>query len=114
MRVRDYAEMRCDGEINEKTAAEALDKLGIDELGLDNVDRNLLLCMIEKFGGGPVGLDTLAASTGEESSTIEDVCEPYLLQMGFIARTPRGRVVTPLGYAHLGKKPKSNGDQLSF
>jgi Holliday junction DNA helicase RuvB len=114
MRVRDYAEMRCDGEINEITAAEALDKLGIDELGLDGVDRNLLLCMIEKFGGGPVGLDTLAASTGEESSTIEDVCEPYLLQMGFIARTPRGRIVTPLGYAHLGRKPKEEGGQLSF
>ncbi|MGI6150965.1 MAG: Holliday junction branch migration DNA helicase RuvB [Christensenellales bacterium] len=114
MRVRDYADMRCDGEINEKTAAEALDKLGIDELGLDGVDRNLLLCMIDKFGGGPVGLDTLAASTGEESSTIEDVCEPYLLQMGFIARTPRGRIVTPLGYAHLGRKPKAEDGQLSF
>ncbi len=114
MRVRDYAEMRCDGEINEKTAAEALDKLGIDVLGLDGVDRNLLLCMIDKFGGGPVGLDTLAASTGEENSTIEDVCEPYLLQMGFIARTPRGRVVTPLGYAHLGRKPKEDDGQLSF
>jgi len=113
MRVRDYAEMRCDGEINAATAAEALDKLGIDELGLDGVDRNLLLCMIEKFGGGPVGLDTLAASTGEESSTIEDVCEPYLLQMGFIARTPRGRVATPLGYAHLGRKPAAD-NQLSF
>jgi len=113
-RVRDFAQIRADGVITRDVAREALDLLEVDSVGLDEVDRKILRTIIEKYNGGPVGLDTLAASTGEESSTIEDVCEPYLLQMGFIARTPRGRVVTPLGYAHLGKKPKSNGDQLSF
>ena len=118
MRVRDYADMKNDGVISADCAREALDKMGIDPLGLDSVDRNLLLCMIEKFGGGPVGLDTLAASTGEESSTMEDVCEPYLLQMGFIARTPRGRVVTPLGCKHLGRTlpgmEQGGAEQQSF
>ena len=79
--------------------------LGIDELGLDEVDRRMLETMIVKFGGRPVGLDTIAAGTGEDATTIEDVYEPYLLQLGFIARTPRGRVVLPAGYAHMGYRP---------
>jgi len=114
MRVRDYADMRSNGEITRESAQAALDKLGIDPLGLDGVDRNLLAAMIDKFGGGPVGLDTLSASTGEETSTIEDVCEPYLLQMGFIARTPRGRVVTPLGYEHMHRKVPEKYTQEKF
>lgn len=100
-RVRDYAQVRADGVITLKVAKEALSMLEVDDMGLDNVDRRLLQAIAFKFDGGPVGLDTLAASTGEESTTIEDVCEPYLLQLGFIARTPRGRVLTPLGYKHL-------------
>ena len=96
---------------NEKT----LDMLAIDELGLDAVDRNMLTAMIVKFGGRPVGLDTIAAATGEDASTIEDVYEPYLLRLGFIARTPRGRVLLPAGYSHMGYAPPqdSNG-QTSF
>jgi len=101
-RVRDYAQIKADGVITLEVACEALDLLDVDSVGLDEVDRKILLTMIEKFGGGPVGIDTLAASTGEETITIEDVYEPYLLQLGFIARTPRGRVVTPLGYKHMG------------
>ncbi len=100
-RVRDYAQVKADGVITLKVAQEALSMLEVDDKGLDNVDRRLLQAIAYKFDGGPVGLDTLAASTGEESTTIEDVCEPYLLQLGFIARTPRGRVLTPLGYKHL-------------
>ena len=94
--------MRYDGVITEEVARFALDLLDIDKVGLDQTDRKMLLTMIEKFGGGPVGLDTLAASINEESETIEDVYEPYLLQLGYIQRTPRGRVVTRLGYAHFG------------
>ena len=101
-RVRDYAEVKGSGVITLDIAKKALDMLEVDELGLDFVDRRLLSTMIEKFGGGPVGLDTLSASTGEESVTIEDVYEPYLLQLGFIARTPRGRVALPKAYEHLG------------
>lgn len=101
-RVRDFAQVRYDGVITEEVARFALDLLDIDKVGLDQTDRKMLLTMIEKFGGGPVGLDTLAASINEESETIEDVYEPYLLQMGYIQRTPRGRVVTRLGYAHFG------------
>ncbi|MTI66055.1 MAG: Holliday junction branch migration DNA helicase RuvB [Firmicutes bacterium] len=93
-RVRDYAEVVEDGQINMNVANKALELLEVDTLGLDNVDKNLLLTIIQKFSGGPVGLDTLAASIGEERTTIEDVYEPYLLQIGFINRTPRGRVVT--------------------
>ena len=96
--------MRFDGVITEKVAIEALDLLDVDKLGLDHVDRNLLMTMIEKFGGGPVGLDTLAAATGEDPGTIEDVNEPYLIKNGLINRTPRGRVVTPLAYLHFGLK----------
>ncbi len=103
-RVRDFAQVRFDGVITEKVAVEALDLLDVDKLGLDHVDRNLLMTMIEKFGGGPVGLDTLAAATGEDPGTIEDVNEPYLIKNGLINRTPRGRVVTPLAYLHFGLK----------
>ena len=101
-RVRDYAQVRGDGKISLKTAQEALEMLQVDSHGLDHIDHKLILGMIEHFRGGPVGIDTLAASIGEESVTIEDVYEPYLLQMGFIQRTPRGRVVTHLAYNHFG------------
>ncbi|NLD34808.1 MAG: Holliday junction branch migration DNA helicase RuvB [Clostridiales bacterium] len=104
-RVRDYAQVRADGHITREVAHEGLDMLDVDGLGLDRVDRNVLLTMMDKFGGGPVGLDTLAASTGEDAITIEDVYEPYLLQLGFIQRTPRGRVVTELAYRHLQRTP---------
>ena len=104
-RVRDFAQVRYDGVITEEVARFALDLLDIDKVGLDQTDRKMLLTMIEKFGGGPVGLDTLAVSINEESETIEDVYEPYLLQLGYIQRTPRGRVVTRLGYAHFGMTP---------
>lgn len=107
-RVRDFAQVRYDGVITEEVARFALDLLDIDKVGLDQTDRKMLLTMIEKFGGKPVGLDTLAASINEESETIEDVYEPYLLQLGYIQRTPRGRVVTRLGYAHFGMTPPEN------
>ena len=99
-RVRDYAQVVEDGVITWDVAKKGLEMLEIDSLGLDDVDRKLILTMIESFGGGPVGLDTLSAATGEESTTIEDVYEPYLLQIGFINRTPRGRVVTKKAYEH--------------
>ncbi|MEZ4627195.1 MAG: Holliday junction branch migration DNA helicase RuvB [Eubacteriales bacterium] len=101
-RIRDYAEVRKNGVIDLESAKEGLDMLGVDELGLDEVDRRMLETMIVKFCGRPVGLDTIAAATGEDATTIEDVYEPYLLRLGFIARTPRGRIVMPAGYAHLG------------
>jgi len=101
-RVRDYAQVVAQSRIDEHVARDALEMLEVDEMGLDNIDRKVILTIIEKFGGGPVGLDTIAASTGEESSTIEDVYEPYLLQIGYMARTPRGRIVTPLAYKHFG------------
>ena len=103
-RVRDFAQVRYDGVITGEVARVALDLLDIDKVGLDQVDRKMLLTMIEKFGGRPVGLDTLAASINEDANTIEDVYEPYLLQLGYIQRTPRGRVVTKLGYGHFGMK----------
>jgi Holliday junction DNA helicase RuvB len=106
-RVRDYAQVRADGVITQAVAKAALDALEIDHIGLDQTDRNLLLTIIQKFDGGPVGLDTLAASTSEDPETIEDVYEPYLLQLGFIARTPRGRITTRFAYAHLGLTPPS-------
>ena len=109
-RVRDYAEYHNQSRIDYAIADSSLRLMDIDELGLDLVDRQLLLTMMDKFGGGPVGLDTLAAATGEESNTIEDVYEPYLMQLGFIARTPRGRVCLPLAYKHLGKDMPQNGD----
>ena len=101
-RVRDFAQVKYNGYITEEVADYALDLLDVDKEGLDQTDRGILLAMIEKFGGGPVGLETLAASIGEEPGTIEDVYEPYLLKNGFIQRTPRGRVVTDAAYAHLG------------
>ncbi len=102
-RVRDYAEVRGGGRISREIAREALAMLDVDELGLDRVDRNILSCMMDKFSGGPVGLDTLAATTGEDPVTIEDVYEPYLMQLGFLMRTPRGRVCTPAAWAHMKK-----------
>ena len=101
-RVRDYAQVRADGNITDNVAKEALEMLGVDSLGLDYVDEKLLLTILEKFSGGPVGLDTLAASIGEDRTTIEDVYEPYLLQLGFINRGPRGRTAMPQAYKHMG------------
>ncbi|MDA1189783.1 MAG: Holliday junction branch migration DNA helicase RuvB [Chloroflexi bacterium] len=101
-RVRDYAQVRADGVISDEVAREALGGLRVDSLGLDDIDRQVLKAIIEKFGGGPVGLDTVAASISEESETIEDVYEPFLLQLGFLDRTPRGRTATPRAYEHLG------------
>lgn len=106
-RTRDYAEVKGDGVITTKLVGRALQMMDIDSLGLDYVDKKVLNTMIEKFGGGPVGLDTLSASVNEESITIEDVVEPYLLQLGFISRTSRGRVVQALAYKHLGYKRES-------
>ncbi len=109
-RVRDFAQVRFDGAISLEVAQTALDLLDVDRMGLDRVDRNMLDTMICKFNGGPVGLDTLAAAIGEDAGTIEDVYEPYLLQNGFINRTPRGRVVTETAYRHLGLEfPQSAG-----
>ena len=101
-RVRDFAQVKYDGIITEEIAVTALNLMDVDPMGLDHIDRNMLLTMIHKFKGGPVGLDTLAAAIGEDSGTIEDVYEPYLLKNGFINRTPRGRVATDLAYRHLG------------
>jgi len=106
-RVRDFAQIKASGVISLEVASMALNALEIDELGLDITDRNMLSSIIEKFGGGPVGLDTLAACIGEEPDTIEDVYEPYLLQLGFINKTPRGRMATKLAYDHLGIKMKN-------
>jgi len=103
-RVRDFAQIKSDGFINFDVAKEALDALEIDDIGLDNIDRQMLLTIINKFEGGPVGLETLAASIGEETETIEDVYEPYLLQLGFLNKTPRGRMATRLAYQHFGMK----------
>jgi Holliday junction DNA helicase RuvB len=104
-RVRDYAEVKGNGTITEELAFQALDMLKVDSNGFDSLDRKLLMAMIESFAGGPVGLDTLAAAINEERGTIEDVVEPYLLQQGFIMRTPRGRVVTQNAYLHFGLQP---------
>lgn len=101
-RVRDYSQVMSDGRIDLDIARQALDMLEIDELGLDKTDRHLLETIIRFYNGGPVGLEALAATIGEEATTLEDVCEPYLLQIGFLARTLRGRMVTQLGYEHLG------------
>ncbi len=101
-RVRDFAQVKYDGIITEEIAKIALDLMDVDKMGLDHVDRNILMTMMEKFKGGPVGLDTLAAAIGEDAGTIEDVYEPYLIQNGFLNRTPRGRVVTDAAYQHFG------------
>lgn len=106
-RVRDFAQVRYDGKITEQVANGALDLLDVDKSGLDQTDRELLLTIIQKFQGGPVGLDTLAAAIGEDAGTIEDVYEPYLLKNGFLQRTPRGRVATEKAYAHLGISPEN-------
>ena len=111
-RVRDYAQVRCGGRITLEAAREALALLAVDELGLDRVDRNILGCMMDKFAGGPVGLETLAATTGEDAGTIEDVYEPYLMQLGFLMRTPRGRVLTPAAWQHMGRvAPQGAGSE---
>jgi Holliday junction DNA helicase RuvB len=111
-RVRDYADVNGDGIIDTVTTTKALNLLEIDELGLDTGDRNLLNSIIENYGSNPVGLGTLAALTGDESSTIEDFYEPYLLQIGFIERTPRGRRITPKAYRHMGKSPEGPQESL--
>ena len=109
-RVRDYAQVKADGIINRKVASKALKMMEVDGKGLDKMDHKLLLTMIEKYAGGPVGIESLAASISEEKGTIEDVLEPYLIQSGFIQRTPRGRIATPLAYEHF-KKPLPNQSQ---
>jgi Holliday junction DNA helicase RuvB len=106
-RVRDYAQVKADGAITAAVAAEALARLEIDHIGLDSVDYRVLRAIIEKFEGGPVGLETIAASISEEADTIMDVYEPYLMQMGFLQRTPRGRQATRLAYEHLGIEPRA-------
>ena len=119
-RVRDFAQVKADGVITKEVADMALSMLEVDALGLDAIDRRMLTSIIKIFGGGPVGLDTLGATIGEESNTIEDVYEPYLMQIGFLSRTPRGRTVTPLAYKHLGipfdtgNKGKENSEQLEI
>ncbi len=115
-RVRDIAQVQFDGVITEEVAQEALKRFEIDELGLDDFDRRMLTVIINHYGGGPVGLDTLAAAVGEEAITIEDVYEPYLMQIGFLSRTPRGRCVTAAAYEHLGLKPNlcNNSNQQSL
>lgn len=107
-RARDYAEVRGDGTITRDAANAALKMEGVDDLGLDKTDRNMLMTMIDKFGGGPVGLDTLAATTGEDAGTIEAVYEPFLMQLGFLMRTPRGRVCTMAAYQHMGRIPPAS------
>lgn len=101
-RVRDFAELLADGVITREVAQKSLERMEVDSLGLDAIDKRMIMTVIELYNGGPVGLDTLAATIGEESDTIEDVYEPYLMQIGFLSRTPRGRIVTPLAYKHFG------------
>jgi len=111
-RVRDFAEVKGDGTINNKTTEDALALMDIDPHGLDEIDRRILSVIIEKFNGGPVGLTTIAAATGEEIATVEDIYEPYLLQEGFIQRTPRGRIATENAYRHLGFEPPEKQNKL--
>jgi Holliday junction DNA helicase RuvB len=106
-RVRDFAQVKGEGVITTEIAREALERLQVDACGLDHIDHKLLLAIMDKFDGGPVGLDTIAATIGEEAQTIEDVCEPYLLQIGFMQRTPRGRIATPSAYQHFGRVMKT-------
>ncbi|MBV1880162.1 MAG: Holliday junction branch migration DNA helicase RuvB [Pseudomonadales bacterium] len=112
-RVRDFAEVKADGKITSLVADQALSMLDVDALGLDQMDRRLLLAMIEKFDGGPVGIDNIAAAVGEESGTLEDVIEPYLIQQGYVMRTPRGRVVTKHAYLHFGLNPPQQNSHLN-
>lgn len=111
-RVRDYSQVLGDGSINLESVNMTLEKMGIDELGLDSLDRRLLKAVITNYGGGPVGLETIAAMLGEDAGTLEDVCEPYLMQIGFLNRTPRGRYVTPAAYEHLGIRMGENGNDI--
>ncbi|MGB7228197.1 MAG: Holliday junction DNA helicase RuvB C-terminal domain-containing protein, partial [Candidatus Acidiferrales bacterium] len=111
-RVRDFAEVRAGGKITLSVAKEALEMLGVDEHGLDEVDRNLLLAIIHKYGGGPVGLNTLSAALSEEEDAIEEIYEPYLMQLGLLDRTQRGRVATALAYKHLGVDEPRRQPQL--
>lgn len=111
-RVRDYAEVRGDGTVDQRVADEGLRLFGVDHLGLDKVDRAVIDAICNRFGGGPVGLSTIAVSVGEEPETVEDVYEPFLLQQGMLQRTPRGRVATPLAWQHLGLKPPPRTDPL--
>lgn len=114
-RARDFAQVEGDGIINLEVARHTLQRLQIDEVGLDSLDRSVLLTIIDKFSGGPVGIETIAASVGEERDTIEDICEPYLLQEGYIQRTPRGRTATESAYRHLGRTPgKKDGQETLF
>lgn len=110
-RVRDFAQVCGEGTITAKAACEALDKLDIDKLGLDSIDRRMLMTMIRNYNGGPVGIDTIASAIDEETVTLEDMCEPYLMQLGFLSRTPRGRCVTPAAYRHLGLDLPDDGQQ---
>jgi Holliday junction DNA helicase RuvB len=110
-RVRDFAEVKADGCITANVAVESLELMNIDGMGLDDLDRRVLLCIIEKYNGGPVGLNTVAASVSEEADTIMDVVEPYLMQLGFLERTAQGRVATPLAHAHLGKPYNGSREQ---
>lgn len=110
-RVRDFAQVMADGKVTSEVARTALDRLEIDPLGLDSIDRRVLSTMIRNYGGGPVGVETIAAAVGEETVTIEDMYEPYLMQLGFLKRTPRGRCVTPAGYRHLGIEAPDDGQQ---
>jgi Holliday junction DNA helicase RuvB len=112
-RVRDYAQVKANGRVTKAVAVDALQMLEVDSLGLDKMDTMLLVTLIDKFGGGPVGIETLAAAIGEEKDTIEDVYEPFLIQAGFIQRTPRGRMATPLACAHLGRNPGSSKGNAS-
>jgi len=108
-RVRDYAQVRAGGAVTPEVAAEALSMFEVDQLGLDRLDRRILSTIIDKFGGGPVGVETIAASINEEKDTIEDVYEPYLMQLGFLDRTPRGRVATARAYEHIGRELPQDG-----
>jgi Holliday junction DNA helicase RuvB len=113
-RVRDFAQVRAEGQVSREVAAEALNLLNVDPLGLDEVDRRVLHTIIEKYNGGPVGLNTIAASIGEEPDTIMDVVEPYLLQLGFLDRTPQGRMATRRAYEHLNIAYVDHGQQPSL
>ena len=110
-RVRDFAQVRAQGRIDERIALDALAMLEVDELGLDLIDRRILRTIVEKYEGGPVGLETIAVSVSEDPETVEDVYEPFLMQLGFLARTPRGRVATKLAYDHLGLIKAASNDQ---
>jgi Holliday junction DNA helicase RuvB len=107
-RVRDYTQVRVDGRINGQVARDALAMFEVDDLGLDIMDRMYLTTIMDKFGGGPVGINTIGVALGEDTETIEDIFEPFLIQIGFLNRTPRGRVVTPLAYSHFGRRPSGS------